>query len=83
MLPEKEGYAEMLNSSLKSHDSFSVCGRFLTYQFMPLMDNMAPYQAVITSGTHFLLSAYTVLSCEHVRPGCDLLTRSLLGKDWR
>ena len=82
MLPEKKGYAEILNSSLKSYDSFSVCGRFLTYQFMSHPDTF-PWQAVISSGSHFMLSAFTVLSCEHINPGCDRLMRSVAENEWR
>ena len=29
----RDGFAEILNSSLKDLDEFTLCGRFLTYQF--------------------------------------------------
>ena len=34
VLPEKYGYVEIVDSSLKHFDQFSLCGRFQTYQFI-------------------------------------------------
>ena len=82
ILPDKSGYAEILNSSLKAYNSFSVCGRFLTYQFRSHPD-IFTYQTFLSASSHFLLASFSALPCDHLWPGCLRLMRSVLGKFWK
>ena len=81
ILPEKNGFVEILNSSLKAYDTFSLCGRFLTYQFTSHDDAMS-YHVVASIGSHFLVSGYIILPCDHVRPGCTKLSKRIIRTDW-
>ena len=81
-LPEKEGYAEILNSSLREHSCFSLCGRFLTHQFTTHPD-IKPYQVVVSIGKHYLLSGYTALPCDHIEPGCTRYNKDRARNAWK
>ena len=82
ILPEKYGFAEILNSSLKAYDRFSVCGRFLTHQFRSHPDTFK-FQTILSAGSHYLLASFSALSCDHLYPGCLRMMKSQLGKDWK
>ena len=82
VLPQKGGYAQLLNSSLKAYDSVSVCGRFVTYQFTVHPDTVT-HQVLLSAGKHYLLSGYVALPCGHVEPGCTQYNKDRLGTGWK
>ena len=81
-LPEKGGFAEVLDSSLKDSDSFSLCWRFLTYQFTTHPE-LKSYQVILSIGKHYLLSGYVALPCDHIEPGCTQYNKDRAGNDWK
>ena len=82
MLPDKGGYVELLNSSLKAHDSVTVCGRFVTHQFTVHPDTLT-HQVLLSVGKHYTISSYVALPCGHVEPGCTKYNKDRVGKDWK
>ena len=52
-LPPKNGYVEILNSSLSDYETFSLCGRFLTYQFTSHPDTQT-FQILLSMGQYYL-----------------------------
>ena len=82
LLPEKQGYIEVLNSSLKALDSFTMCGRFMTWQFTVHPD-LLTNQVLVSVNKHYLLSGYIALPCGHVEPGCTRYNKDRVGTDWK
>ena len=80
-LPDKGGYVELLNSSLKAYDSVTVCGRFVTHQFTVHPDTLT-HQVLISVGKHYLLSGYVALPCGHVEPGCTKYNKDRV-RNWK
>ena len=76
----RDGFAEILNSSLKDLDEFTLCGRFLTYQFtMPYV----PWQVLLSIEGKTLLCGLVAVPCDHLWPTCTLLHRELIGDHWK
>ena len=67
--PDIDGYVEILNSSLKGYDEFTLCGRFLVYHF-PRNPGQMDYQLILSVGKRYLLSSYGASPCEDLYPGC-------------
>ena len=51
------GRVEVTNSSVKSHDQFTLCGRVRTFQFVG-----KTFQSIISLGNSDILEAYVALS---------------------
>ena len=49
VLPEKYGFVEIVNSSLKHYAQFSLCGRFQTYQFISYPDTQTVTETICIS----------------------------------
>ena len=62
-LPDKDGRAELLNSSLVKYSQVTLCARFLTYHFSTHSDS-GPEQILLSSGDDVLLSSYITRPCE-------------------
>ena len=76
----RNGSAEILNSSLKDFEEFTWCGRFLTYQFT------VPYvtwQVLLSIEGQTLLGSLVAVPCDHLRPSCTILHKSLIGDVWK
>ena len=68
-LPAKDGWAEILNSSLGKYPEVTLCARFLTYHFSTPPDNH-PFQTIISYGTYQLLGCFVARSCDQLYRGC-------------
>ena len=68
-LPRKEGRAEILNSSLVTFSSLTLCARFLTIHFSTDPEGL-PTQSLISYGSDDLLGSYLAMSCDQSYPGC-------------
>lgn len=80
--PDIDGYVEIINSSLKGYDEFTLCGRFLVYYF-PRIPGEEEYQIILSVGKRFLLSSYGASPCEDLYPGCTDYKKFRLGAAWR
>ena len=60
-LPDKTGQVEIVNSSLFGLDDFTLCARFLTFQFISYSDS---YQALLHYNGNWLLASYVSMPCD-------------------
>ena len=82
-LPPRSAQAEVLDSSLANLAEFTICMRIKTYQFTSYNEVTFSYQAVMTSGSNWILGAYIGLPCDQQYLGCTQKQRDRYGKDWK
>ena len=69
LLPAKDGQAEILDSSLTTFSSLTICVRFLTFTFSVYPDEW-PIQTLISYDGGGLLNSYIAIPCDEAYPGC-------------
>ena len=82
-LPPRLAQAEVLDSSLANLAEFTICMRIKTYQFTSYNEVTFSYQAVMTSGSNWILGAYIGLPCDERYLGCTQKQKDRYGKDWK
>ena len=66
---------EMKNSSLKSLEDFSICGRF----FSPYMGNFPYLQSLVYIHEMWLFSQVIFLDCDYLYSGCTEYYKKVFG----
>ena len=86
-LPDKNGIAEVLNSSLYGIDEVTICARFKTYQFNIYLDyEFFPFQDILHyDNIGHLFSSFTFLPCEEskMHSGCSQNYKENYGPYWK
>ena len=82
-LPPRLAQAEVLDSSLANLAEFTICMRIKTYQFTSYNKETFSYQAVMTSGSVWILGAYIGLPCDERYLGCTQKQKDRYGEDWK
>ena len=74
----KKGYVEVLDSSLKDYEEFTLCGRFQTYQFRSAPED--ENQMIISIENYYMLGSYIALPCGDI---CTGYYKAKVGSDWK
>ena len=79
-LPDKDGHAEILNSSLEKYPELTLCARLLTHSFSRTFYGW-PTQALISYGSDPLLGSFVTRSCDQFYEGYTKVYRDLLSRN--
>ena len=76
---ETKVYVEVLNSSLKDYEEFTLCGRFQTYQFRADVEE-DEFQSIISVEDYYMLGSYIALPCGEICTGSH---QAMVGSGWK
>ena len=86
-LPDKNGIAEVLNSSIYGIDEVTICARFKTYQFGIYLEyEFFPFQDILHyDNIGHLFSSFTFIPCEEskMHSGCSQNYKENYGPYWK